>query len=117
MLASGMDIRPFRGVRPRPDLASRIPSLPYDVLDSDEARSLATGDPHTFLHVVRPEIDLDPAIDPHDERVYAKGRANLDAMRASGWLVQDSRPAFYLYRLTLRPHRQTGIVGAAAVAD
>jgi len=117
MLASGMDIRPFRGVRPRPDLASRIPSLPYDVLDSDEARSLATGDPHTFLHVVRPEIDLDPAIDPHDERVYAKGRANLDAMRASGWLVQDSRPAFYLYRLTMGPHRQTGIVGAAAVAD
>jgi uncharacterized protein (DUF1015 family) len=112
-----MDIRPFRGVRPRPDLASRIPSLPYDVLDSDEARSLATGDPHTFLHVVRPEIDLDPAIDPHDERVYAKGRANLDAMRASGWLVQDSRPAFYLYRLTMGPHRQTGIVGAAAVAD
>jgi uncharacterized protein (DUF1015 family) len=67
--------------------------------------------------VVRPEIDLDPAIDPHDERVYAKGRANLDAMRASGWLVQDSRPAFYLYRLTMGPHRQTGIVGAAAVAD
>ena len=117
MLASGMDVRPFRGLRPRPDLAPRIPSLPYDVLDSEEARKLAAGDPYTFLHVVKPEIDLDPAIDPHDARVYAKGRANLDAMRASGWLVQDPRPAFYLYRLTRGGHRQTGIVGAAAVAD
>jgi uncharacterized protein (DUF1015 family) len=117
MLASGMDVRPFRGLRPRSDLASRIPSLPYDVLDSDEARELAAGDPYSFLHVVKPEIDLDPSIDPHDERVYAKGRANLDAMRRSGWLVQDPRPAFYIYRLTRDGHRQTGIVGAAAVAD
>ena len=117
MLASGMDVRPFRGLRPRPDLVSRIPSLPYDVLDSDEARKLAAGDPHTFLHVVKPEIDLDPAIDPHDDRVYAKGRANLDAMREAGWLVRDPRPSFYLYRLTMGSHRQTGIVGAASVAD
>ncbi|HVQ35636.1 MAG TPA: DUF1015 family protein [Candidatus Bathyarchaeia archaeon] len=112
-----MDVRPFRGLRPRPDLASRIPSLPYDVLDSDEARKLAAGDAHTFLHVVKPEIDLDPAIDPHDERVYARGRANLDAMRDAGWLVRDARPAFYLYRLRMGSHVQTGIVGAAAVAD
>jgi uncharacterized protein (DUF1015 family) len=112
-----MDVRPFRGLRPRADLASRIPSLPYDVLDSDEARKLAAGDPYTFLHVVKPEIDLDPSIDPHDERVYARGRANLDAMRASGWLVRDPRPAFYLYRLRMGPHTQTGIVGAASVAD
>lgn len=112
-----MDIRPFRGLRPRPDLASRIPSLPYDVLDSDEARRLADGDAHTFLHVVKPEIDLDPAIDPHDEQVYARGRTNLDAMREAGWLVRDELPAFYLYRLRMGSHTQTGIVGAAAVAD
>jgi len=112
-----MDVRPFRGLRPRADLASRIPSPPYDVLDSDEARKLAAGDAYTFLHVVKPEIDLDPSIDPHDERVYARGRANLDAMRSSGWLVQDSRPAFYLYRLRVGKHEQTGIVGAAAVSD
>jgi len=112
-----MDVRPFRGLRPRSDLASRIPSLPYDVLDSDEARQLAEGDPYTFLHVVKPEIDLDPGIDPHDPRVYARGRENLDALRESGWLVQDPRPAFYLYRLRVGPHAQTGVVGAASVED
>src|SRR5262245_58417841 len=96
-----MNVTPFRGLRPRPDLAARIPSLPYDVLDSAEARRLADGDPYSFLHVVKAEIDLDPAIDPHDERVYRRARENFDAMRAAGWLIRDERPAFYLYRQTM----------------
>jgi uncharacterized protein (DUF1015 family) len=112
-----MIVTPFRGLRPRPDLSARIPSLPYDVLDSAEARRAAEGDPYTFLHVVKAEIDLDPGIDPHDARVYAKARENLDAMRAKGWLVLDPRPAFYLYRQRRGGHEQTGIVGAASVED
>jgi uncharacterized protein (DUF1015 family) len=112
-----MIVTPFRGLRPRPDLSARIPSLPYDVLDSAEARSTAEGDPYTFLHVVKAEIDLDPGIDPHDARVYAKARENFDAMRAAGWLVRDPRPVFYLYRQRQGGREQTGIVGAASVED
>jgi uncharacterized protein (DUF1015 family) len=112
-----MNLSPFRGLRPRADLTAKIPSLPYDVLDSDEARALAEGDPYTFLHVVKAEIDLDESIDPHDPRVYAKARANFAAMRANGWLQRDERPAFYLYRQRMGDHVQTGVVGAAAVDD
>ena len=112
-----MNVKAFRGLRPRADLAAKIPSLPYDVLDSSEARLLAEGDPYTFLHVVKAEIDLDPSVDPHDDRVYAKARENFLAMRRSGWLVRDRLPAFYLYRLRQGDHVQTGIVGAASVDD
>jgi uncharacterized protein (DUF1015 family) len=112
-----MNVKPFRGLRPRADLAAKIPSLPYDVLDSSEARALAHGDPYTFLHVVKAEIDLDPAIDAHDERVYAKARENFLAMRQKAWLVRDGRPAFYLYRQRMGDHVQTGVVGAASVSD
>ena len=72
-----MIVKPFRGLRPRADLAAKVPSHPYDVLSSAEARRLAEGDPHTFLHVVKPEIDLDADLDPYDDRVYEKGRDNL----------------------------------------
>jgi uncharacterized protein (DUF1015 family) len=112
-----MIVTPFRGLRPRADLAAKIPSLPYDVLDSSEARTLAHGDPYTFLHVVKAEIDLDPRIDAHDDRVYAKARENFLAMRRDGWLVRDARPAFYLYRQRMGDHVQTGVVGAASVSD
>jgi uncharacterized protein (DUF1015 family) len=112
-----MIVTPFRGLRPRADLAAKIPSLPYDVLDSSEARALARGDPHTFLHVVKAEIDLDPGIDTHDGRVYVKARESFLAMRRKGWLVRDERPAFYLYRQRMGNHVQTGIVGAASVSD
>jgi uncharacterized protein (DUF1015 family) len=112
-----MIIKPFRGFRPSEELSDKVPSYPYDVIDSAEARELAAGDPHTFLHVVRPEIDLDPGIDLADEAVYAKGRENLHAMIEQGWLVRDGRPAYYVYRLQMGDHSQVGIVGASAVAD
>jgi uncharacterized protein (DUF1015 family) len=112
-----MRVKPFRGLRPRPDLSSRIPSYPYDVVNTSEARDLADGDPHTFLHVVKPEIDLPEDTDPYDESVYAKGRENLRKMIDEGWLVRDDRPAYYVYRLRMGDHVQTGIVGAAAVQD
>ena len=112
-----MNIKPFRGLRPRADLAAKIPSLPYDVLDSSEARALAHGDPYTFLHVVKAEIDLDPSIDPHAPAVYSRAKENFLAMREKGWFVRDERPAFYLYRQTMGDHVQTGVVGAVAVSD
>ena len=122
MVTSGAEIptmivKPFRGLRPRADLAAAIPSLPYDVLDSTEARALAQGDPNTFLHVVKAEIDLEPAVDVHDDRVYARACENFRGMIADGRLVRDARPAYYLYRQWMGSHVQTGIVGAAAIDD
>jgi uncharacterized protein (DUF1015 family) len=112
-----MLVKPFRGLRPRASLATRIPSYPYDVISSDEARELARDDPYTFLHVVKPEIDLDPDIGLYDDRVYAKGRENLRSMIEKGWLVRDQKPAYYVYRLVMGDRAQTGILGAAAVRD
>jgi uncharacterized protein (DUF1015 family) len=112
-----MQVKPFRGLRPRPDLATRIPSQPYDVLSSSEARRLAADDPYSFLRVVKPEIDLDPEIDPYDDRVYIRGRENLRSMIDRGWMVRDDRPAYYVYRLEMEGRAQTGVLGAAAVRD
>ena len=112
-----MIVKPFRGLRPSPALAAEIPSVPYDVVTTDEARELARGNPHSFLHVIRPEIDLEPGLDPHDDRVYEKGRESFDSFVTQGWLVRDVEPAFYVYRLRTGDHSQTGIVGAAAVQD
>lgn len=112
-----MIVKPFRGLRPSTDLADRIPSPPYDVLSSDEARELARDDPYTFLHVIKPEIDLDPAIDAYDDRVYAKAGESFRAMIERGWLARDERPGYYVYRLTWEGRAQTGILGAAAVRD
>ena len=96
-----MIVRPFRGLRPREGLAESIASPPYDVLNSEEARQLAEGNPDSFLHVIKPEIDLDPGIDVHDESVYARGAENLRAMIEDGRMVQDESPAYYIYRLVM----------------
>jgi len=112
-----MIVRPFRGLRPRADLAENIASPPYDVLNSEEARELANGNPDSFLHVIKPEIDLDPGIDPHNESVYATGARNLEAMIKDGRMMRDESPAFYIYRLVMDGRTQTGILGAAAVQD
>jgi len=112
-----MIIKPFRGWRPSTELAGKIPSLPYDVIDSAEAREIAAGDPYSFLHIIRPEIDLDPSVDPFDDAVYEKGKENLHAMREQGWLVRDERPSFYVYRVQQDEHVQTGVVAASSLED
>ena len=109
--------RPFRGLRPRPELAARLAAPPYDVIDSQEARVLAAGNPHSFLHVTKPEIDLDPSIDLYDERVYDKAAENFRAFREAGWLLQDERPCFYVYGQQMGAHRQVGIMGCASADD
>jgi uncharacterized protein (DUF1015 family) len=107
-------ILPFRGYRPAPAYASEVPAPPYDVLDSKEARAMAAGHPHSFLHINKPEIDLPEDVDLYDDRVYAKGRENLQRFIAEGVLVRDAKPCLYVYRQRMGNHVQTGIVAAAS---
>ncbi len=109
--------RPFRAYRPKPELAAEVAAKPYDVLNSDEARAEVAGHPLSFLHVGKPEVDLDPSIDLHDPRVYEKGRENLHKLIDEGVLFQDSRPYIYLYAQTMGDHTQYGLVGCAAVEE
>ena len=110
-------IKPFRALRPAPGRAAEILAPPYDVLSSAEARVRAQGKPLSFLHVSKPEIDLDPAIDPYAEAVYAKAAENLKRMIAGGALVRDARPCYYVYRLTAGDRSQTGFACVAALSD
>lgn len=110
-------LRAFRGFRPKSELAARIASLPYDVLSSEEARNLVTGNDLSFLHVSKPEVDLPPSTDLYSEEVYRKGKSNLYEMIASGVLLQDEQPSLYLYAQTMNGKTQFGIVGCAHVLD
>jgi uncharacterized protein (DUF1015 family) len=110
-------IKPFRALRPAPGRAAEILAPPYDVLSSAEARERARGKPWSFLHISKPEIDLDPAIDPYDRAVYAKAKENLDRMIAAGVVVRDAEPRYYVYRLTRQGRTQTGLAAVASVAD
>lgn len=110
-------IRPFRALRPAAGRAEDVVAPPYDVLNSDEARARAEGRPWSFLRISKPEIDLTEGIDPHDAAVYAKGAENLRRMVDEGVLVRDARPCYYVYRLTMGDHAQTGLVAIAAVRD
>ena len=111
------EIKPFAALRPRPELASRICELPYDVMSTAEARELARDNPLSFLHVSKPEIDLPADTDPYAPEVYARGRENFDRLIREGALVQDARPAFYLYRQIMGRHAQVGLVAAASCED
>ncbi len=110
-------IQPFRGWRPRPDLCSEVASPPYDVLSSAEAREMASDNPVSFLHVVKPEIDLDPNVDVYSPEVYATGAANLKKLMDDGVLVREATPALYLYRQRMGDHVQTGLVAGASVDE
>lgn len=111
-------MRPFRALRPVDNAAAaRVAALPYDVLSSAEARVAAEGNPDSFLHVDKAEIDLDPSVDLYDDAVYARAKANLAALVDRGVLVHDPSACFYLYRQTMDGRSQTGIVGCASVDD
>ncbi|HHC71908.1 MAG TPA: DUF1015 domain-containing protein [Thiotrichales bacterium] len=110
-------IRPFRGLRPRPEHAAEVVAPPYDVLDTREARERAAGRPWSFLHISKPEIDLPEGTDPYDPAVYRKGAENLQRMIEEGILMREERPCYYVYRLQMGEHVQTGLVAVASVAD
>ncbi|HET9658409.1 MAG TPA: DUF1015 family protein [Kineosporiaceae bacterium] len=111
------DVRPMSALRPPAALAARVSAPPYDVMDVEEARTLAAGNPDSFLHVSRPEIDLPPDVDPYDAQVYRQGRRALEEFVARGVLVRDTAPGYLVYRQTWNGACQTGVVGCAAVAD
>ncbi|MBF0182532.1 MAG: DUF1015 domain-containing protein [Magnetococcales bacterium] len=108
-------MQPFRAWRPRPGLERRVAAPPYDVLDSEEARTLAAGIDESFLYVSKAEIALEPGVSARDPRVYAASERRFADMRAQGILLQDATPCFYVYRLEMNGHRQTGIAGLASV--
>ncbi|MBM4399295.1 MAG: DUF1015 domain-containing protein [Candidatus Cloacimonetes bacterium] len=109
--------KPFKAVRPYPEYASEIASLPYDVMDSNEAREEAKKHPLSFLHVEKPEIDLDPSIDLYDDRVYAKAKENLYKYIHDKLMLQDDKPAFYVYKQVMDGRPQIGLVGLASIDD
>lgn len=110
-------IKPFAALRPKPELAEKICELPYDVMSSEEARQIAAGNPLSFLHVSKPEIDLPPSTDIHAPEVYATGKSNFQRLIAQGALRKDLQPNFYLYRQTQGRHSQVGVVAAASCND
>ncbi len=110
-------IRPFAGLRPLPAYAADVVAPPYDVLNSEEARQRAAGRPWSFLHISKAEIDLPEGTDPYDPAVYAKAADNLQKLLDAGVLKRDAKPRYYVYRLTMGSHVQTGLVAVASVAE
>ena len=110
-------IKPFKAFRPAPGLAHEVASVPYDVVNTEEARQLAGGKPRSFLHVARPEIDLEPGIHLYDDRVYAKGVENLKRMVRDGVLTHEDRPCLYIYQQRMGSHVQAGLVGLCSVRE
>jgi uncharacterized protein (DUF1015 family) len=109
--------KPFRAVRPIPSKAAEIASLPYDVMDSDEARQEVAKHPLSFIHVEKPEVDLPIGTDLYDEKVYAKAKENLYSYLEKGYMKQDLKPNFYIYKQTMDGRPQIGLVGLTSVDE
>lgn len=110
-------IRPFKAIRPINELVDKIAALPYDVMDSDEARDMVKDNPYSFLHVDKAEVDLPKDIDVYDDRVYEKAKDNLDKMINEGLYLQDNKPNYYIYRQVMKGRSQTGLVACASIDD
>ncbi len=110
-------VRPFRGYRPTPELCKMVAALPYDVMTSEEAREIAKDNPYSFLHVDKAEIDLPEGTDLYSDEVYAKAAENLNNMIDNGVYIQDDKPVFYIYRLTMKGRSQTGLVACTSIDE
>jgi uncharacterized protein (DUF1015 family) len=110
-------VKPFRGLRPPRILVKNLACLPYDVMNTEEARKMAKGKECSLLHITRSEIDLPAYIDTHSEKVYNKSVENFGKWQKNGWLIQDKKPGFYIYAQTMKGRTQYGIVGCASVDD
>lgn len=108
-------IKPFCGLRPTQEVASQVASHPYDVINREEAIEIAKDNPYSFLHINKPEIDVDINIDAFDDRVYAKGNENLNRFISEGILQQDNEDKFYVYRQIMGAHSQIGMVAVASL--
>lgn len=110
-------LKAFKAIRPIPELASKIAALPYDVMDTTEAREKVKENPYSFLHVDKAEIDLDPSVDMYDKKIYEKARENLNMMIEKGWFIKDGQERLYIYREAMGENAQTGLVGCVSVDD
>lgn len=112
-----MQIKAFNAWCARPDLAAQVAAVPYDVVDTAEAMTLAAGNPYSFLHVSRAEIDMTPGIDPYSSDVYQQGRRTLTRFQAEGILRQEATPGLFLYRQTMGTHVQRGVVACCSTVE
>jgi uncharacterized protein (DUF1015 family) len=112
-----MRIHPFRAIRPAPELAERVASVPYDVVSRSEAAELAQGNPYSFLHIGRSDIDLPQNVDAYDPLVYAQARRSLDQFLAGGTLLREPAALLYLYRQVMEGRAQVGVVGCVHIDD
>jgi uncharacterized protein (DUF1015 family) len=110
-------IFPFAALRPAPRVASAVAAVPYDVVNTEEARGLAAGNPLNFLHVSRPEIDLPPGTNPYADAVYDRAAQNFASLRTHAPLVVEDAPSFYVYRLTMNGHVQAGVAACYSIAE
>src|SRR4051812_36574868 len=110
-------IKPFRALRPQPEISKQVASRPYDVLNSAEAREEAAGNPYSFLHVTKSEIDLPADTDIHSSIVYQKAKENLERFIADGTLLQEEDECYYIYQLVMNGRSQTGLVCVSSVQD
>jgi len=110
-------LRPFAALRPSREHAALVSSVPYDVVSTDEARQLASGNPLSFLHVTRSEIDLPPGTDPYSEQVYVRARENFAALRERAPMLQEDAPSLYFYRLRMGGHEQTGVAACFSIDE
>ncbi|EEL50132.1 DUF1015 domain-containing protein [Bacillus cereus] len=110
-------IRPFRAIRPVSDKAAQVAALPYDVLNSEEAREVVKGNPYSFLHIDKAEIDLDPSVSPYDDSVYEKASGNLQRFIQEEVFIQDEEPCFYIYQLTMQGRTQSGLVVCTSIDE
>lgn len=110
-------IKPFKGIRPLAEFAARVASRPYDVMNREEAKEETKGNPYSFLHIIRSEIDLPDAVDEHDMEVYEKARDNFHKLVKDKIFTQDEKPQLYIYELQMNEHSQTGLVACSSVED
>ena len=110
-------VKPFRGLRPRPEFAKEVASPPYDVLSAKEAREMAANNPKSFLRVNKAELEFDDKVNPYSTEVYQRGKDNLHRLIKDGVMIRDSKPCFYLYRLTMDGRSQHGLVSLASVEE
>ena len=110
-------LAPFHALRPAPEAAAAVASVPYDVVSTEEARALAAGNPLSFLHVTRAEIDLPATTNPYDGTVYAQAVRNFEELKRAAPMVIDDQPSLYLYRLRMGTHEQTGVAGCFSLDE
>lgn len=110
-------VKPFKGIRPPKEIVQKLACLPYDVMNSDEARKMSEGNPYSLLHITKAEIDFEPGIDEHSEAVYQKSLENFKMFQEKGYLKKDQKKMYYIYAQTMNGRTQYGIVGGAATED